>query len=296
MKLSSLTIYIIGFFLAFAIASYGLFQHMLPNNQEAEMNRVVLEQLETEANKQTQADKRKDDAVAKVIASDKAWGTLIRPRSLKPSLAQGGIDLTVNRWQLSVDVRKFRNSVQRQINRQLRVGGVEVLSGPYIPAPGVDDPVNGILSSTFNTPPYGFPVVIYDLGQVQVRGTYKQILAHVRSWARIPNFLAVADGLSLSGTSPNLIGTYNLQVVGFIQKKGLSAPVPEVAGATAGGGAGGFGGFGGGPGGPGGPGGFRGGPPGGFGGRPGAPGMPGAGMPGGGGAAPSAPAMAGGDK
>lgn len=295
MKLSSLTIYIIGFFLAFAIAAYGLCQHYLPNTQETEMNKTVLEQLETEANKQKAADDRKDDAVAKVIAADKAWGNLIRPRSLKPSLAQGGIDLTVNRWQLSVDVRKFRNSVQRQVNRQLRVGGVEVLSGPYVPGTGVDEPVNRILETTFNTPPYSFPVVIYDLGQVQVRGTYKQILNHVRAWSRIPNFLAVADGLALTGTSPTLIGTYNLQVVGFIQKKGISPTVPELASA-AGGAAGGFGGFGGpgGPGGAGGPGGSGfGGPSGGFG-RPGAPGM--GGGPGGPGgvAMPGAPSAGGG--
>jgi hypothetical protein len=276
MKLSSLTIYLIGFFMALAIFSYGLCQHYLPNKQETQMNQDVLVQLQAETNKQGAADKRKDDAVAKVIAADKSWASMIRPRSIKPSLQQGGIDLTVNRWQLSVDVRKFRNSVQRQVNRQLRTGGVEVLAGPYIPSPGVDEPVNTLLSSTFNTPPYSFPVVIYDLGQVQVRGTYAQILAHVRSWARMPNFLAVADGLALSGTSPNLIGTYNLQVVGFIQKKGISAPVPEVAGGAAGGGAGGFGGFGGGA-----PAGFGGGGPGGSLGRGGGSGMAGPGGSGG---------------
>lgn len=256
MKLSPLPIYFIGFFVALAIFTYGWFQHYIPNTEEARMNREVLVQLEAESAKQKRAETRRANAQAQVIAADKAWGALIRPRSTKPSLAQGGIDLTVNRWQLSVDVRKFRNSVQRQINRQLRTGGVEVLSGPYVPAPGIDDGVNTLLSSTFNTPPYSFPVVIYDLGQVQVRGTYKQILENVRSWSRIPNFLAIADGLALSGTSPNLTGTYNLQVVGFIQKKGLSAPVPEVAGGAGGGGLQGGGGFPGGgfPGAPGGPG------------------------------------------
>jgi hypothetical protein len=291
MKLSPLTIYIIGASLFLVIATYGFFQHWIPNKAEEEMYSQNLTLLEAEAAKMPQAQKRRDTAIAAVKLADAAWAVIASKRTPPSTLAAGGIDLTVNRWQLSVDTRKFRNNVQRQLNRQLRTGGVEVLAGPYVPGINENDPANAILSSYYNMPPFAFPVVIYDLGQVTVRGTYKQITENMRSWARMPNYLAVADGLVLSGTSPNLTGTYNLQMVGFIRSKKVSPPVPEgqaAGGGSAPGGLGGPGGFPGGsgmPSGPGGPG-MRGGPPmSGFGGPssyPGGPGGPGAARPGGG--------------
>ena len=45
----------------------------------------------------------------------------------------------------------------------------------------------------------------------------------------MPNYLAVADGLRLDGTSPNLTGTYNLTIVGFMRTKSLAPDVPEGA-------------------------------------------------------------------
>ncbi|MGV3618796.1 MAG: hypothetical protein ACO1SV_26020 [Fimbriimonas sp.] len=281
MKLSPLTIYIIGAALAVVIATYGFFQHWLPNKAEEEMYKANLVLLQDEAAKQGAADKRVNDAIKLVKDADRSWSTVVQTRTLKPSLQQGGIDLTVNRWQLSVDARKFRNNVQRQVNRQLRNGGVEVLVGPYVPGIGENDSVNEILTNYFGVAAYNYPVVIYDLGQVTVRGNFQQITNHVRSWARMPRFLAVADGLAISGTSPNLTGTYNLQVVGFIQGKSVAPPVPEgqAAGGAAGGGfPGGAGGRGGFPGGgsgsfPGAPGSFPGGPSSGPSGMPGRPGV-----------------------
>jgi hypothetical protein len=260
MKLSPLTIYIVGGALFVILVSFGFFHHWMPNNAEIESNRVVLEQLTTEGNKLPAAKKRVDDAIADLRAADRAWQAIVVRKTPSSSLGTGGIDLTVNRWQLSVDTRKFRNNVQRALNRQLRQGGVEVISGPYVPGIGENDSVNTILANYFQVSVYNFPIVIYDLGQVQVRGTYEQIMANVRAYSNMPNWLAVADGLSISGTSPILNATYNLQLVGFIRGKELSTDVPELA--TGGGGIGGPGGFGpGGPGGGFGPGGPGGGPP-----------------------------------
>ena len=74
-------------------------------------------------------------------------------------------------------------------------------------------------------------------GGVVVQGTYAQIAANVRGWSRMRKYLAVASGLALSGTSPNLTGTYNLTIVGYIRGDKVYPAVPE--GAAAGGAGGG---------------------------------------------------------
>lgn len=110
--------------------------------------------------------------------------------------------------------------------------------------------------------------ITYDFGNITVVGTFKDIMAHVSRWNKFER-LALADGLTLSGNSPNLTGTYNLRV--FVFMHGTDNIGPEVPSAG-GGGANGFGGGGfGGPAGggfrPSGPGGFSG-PPSGFSGPP----------------------------
>lgn len=287
MKLASGTIYIIGASIAVVALSYGYFQQWMPNQAEAENYRTRTDELNTEAGKQGQANKRVQEATRLVEDAASKWRAVVATRAPRPSVAEGGINLNVNAWQLAVDSRKFRNNVQRAVNNQVKKGGVLVVNGPLVPG-ATDAQVNQIVNTYYNLQEFGFPVVIYDLGQVTVEGTYKQILANVRSWASMPRYLALADGLAISGTSPRFTGTYNLQVVGFIRGKEIYAQVPE---ASASGGAGGGGGapsFGGGPpAGFGGPGGRPSGvPPGAFGGggRPGGPagaGRAGGGAPGG---------------
>ena len=124
-------------------------------------------------------------------------------------------------------------------------------------------PANQLLASFFNYPAIPFPVVIFDFGTITVQGTYRQIMDHVRAYKNMPNYLAVTDGLRIDGTSPNLTGTYNLSIVGFIRAKKIAPAVNEgVASGSTGAAGGGFGASGPPPGmGPGGigPGGVRGG-------------------------------------
>ena len=63
-----------------------------------------------------------------------------------------------------------------------------------------------------------------------------QIMANVRAYKSMPRYLAVADGLAISGTSPNLTGTYNLSIVGFIRTASSIFPA-DTSAATAPGGA-----------------------------------------------------------
>jgi hypothetical protein len=57
----------------------------------------------------------------------------------------------------------------------------------------------------------------------------------------MPNYLAVADGLQITGTTPTMTGRYNLTVVAYIRGDKIAPPVPE-GGAAPGGVQGGKGG------------------------------------------------------
>jgi hypothetical protein len=219
--------------------------------------------LEAEANKLPRTKEKLKKARMEVEQKGSEWQSIVEVKTPPSTLAEGGINMAVTPYQLTVDARKFRNSVQRAVASQLRKGGVTVVLGPQVPFPS-EDPTT-IVSDFFNYPAARFPVCIFELGQVTIRGSFEQISAHMRSWSNMPGYLAVVDGLTLEGTSPVLTARYNLNVVAFIRGEKM----PPAAAGGGGGGAlagGGFpgGGFpGGGPPsfGPMGPGGPGGGPP-----------------------------------
>lgn len=159
-----------------------------------------------------------------------AWQVFVAQNTPPSSVAQGGIDLSVDPWQLAIDAPKFRDSAQRQINAQLRKGGVKVIAGPEVPAPDANS--TALLASYFNFGQFTYPIVIWELGTVQVSGTYKQITENVRAWSHMKGFLAVVDGLSITGTGTPLTGTYNLVVVGYLKGRNFFGGVND-AGVTA---------------------------------------------------------------
>ncbi|MBN9500395.1 MAG: hypothetical protein BGO01_03435 [Armatimonadetes bacterium 55-13] len=245
MKLSPITIILIGLSILIMALSYGLFQHYLPNKAEAANFNTFAEQLKTEGDKLPQAEKRLKNAKERVSQYADQWRGVVETRTPEASLAARGVDISVDLWQLVKDTRDFRNNVQRAINAQLVKGGVKVVGdGPLIETP--TDSAQEILAGFYNYPAIAFPVTIFNLGQVTVEGTYEQILENVRAWKNMPHYLAVADGLSLEGTSPHLRGTYSVTVVGYIRGKKIYPSVPE-SGATGGTTGGGPAGFGGGP-------------------------------------------------
>ena len=213
-------------------------------------------QLDDVISKEKQAVKRVLDARKQVEASMSAWSAVVATRTPSTRLADGGIDLGVTAWQLPVDARTYRNNVQKMINKQLQVGGVKLPNGgPFIPQMGEDQP--SVLAS-LNYPAYAFPVAIFELPGITVTGTYEQIMANYRGWGRMNRYIAVPDGLTITGTTPKLTGTYNVIIVGFIRAKSIFPPaVDTVLAGGAGGGAA--------------RGGAAGGPPAGFGGPPGGP-------------------------
>jgi len=241
MKLSALPIILIGLAVGVVVLAYAFFWEYQPNMDQAAFNTEQARALETEANKMPQAKQGVAMAEQMVREREAAWNAVVATRTLPATLASGGINLNQNAWQLVIDARKYRNNAQRAVNSQLKRGGVTVVNGPAVPFP--DESAPTILANYFNYPAVPFPVVIFDLGTVTVRGNYSQIADHIRAWSTMPRYLAVTDGLQITGTSPQLTATYNLSVVGYIEVAGLYPPVPEGGGAASNS-----------PGGPGGPG------------------------------------------
>ena len=260
MKLSFWTIIIMAISIAVGVLAFGYFHQYEPTMTATKYYTDYKALLDTEAAKASRAKQRVAKAQEAVRAKDEAWQRYVATRTPEPGVERGGVSLAVNPYQLTVDTLKFRDSIQRAVNNQVKRGGVKVVEAPFVRSLKTTDESGAeVLADFYNYPGIKFPVVIFDFGTVTVSGTYAQIMANVRSYKSMPRYLAVTDGLALSGTSPNLTGTYNLSIVGFIRGKQIFPTATSAA--TAPGGA---------PGAPGAPG-LPGGP--GFPGRP--PGIPG---------------------
>lgn len=213
--------------ISLVILSYALFMWWIPKNAYAAQLDDYTQKLTTEANKLPRAQAKLKKAQEDVQKKAQEWQAIVAQKTPPESLAGGGIDLSVNPYQLTVDARKFRDSVQRAVNAQVRKGGITVVSAPQVPTP-TDDP-GTILADFFNYPAARFPVCVFELGQITVRGSYSQISNHISGWSAMPDYLAVASGLTLSGTSPELTASYNLVVVAFLKGEQMSVPVPSGA-------------------------------------------------------------------
>lgn len=228
MKLSPLTYFLIALSVGLIALSWAYFQQFAPNMQSAQYHNENADKLQIEADKMPLAKKRVEKAISDVKDIAGRWQNVVAQHTPSQSVQSGGIDLSVNAWQLTVDSRFFRNNIQRAVNAQMKRGGIRVVQGPTIPMPSEN--ATDILASFYNYPAISFPVCIFDLGQVTVAGTFEQIVKNVESWSDMPNYLAVADGLQLTGTSPNLIGTYNVSLVAYIRGKEIHPAVPEAGG------------------------------------------------------------------
>lgn len=243
MKLSPLTIILLGVSVSLIALGLGLFgfgdglHGFLINRTETQYWNEHRDQLQAEANKMNAAKKRVEDARALVQAEAETWQDIVAAKTPPANLDEGGINLDVDAWDLTVQARRFRNNVQRAVNRQVKVGGVTVVQGPFVDFPGED--ARTIVANYFNYPALQFPVCVWDFGTVTVQGTFEQILTNMEAWSDMPNYLAVADGLQITGTSPRLTGTYNLTMVAFIRGTKVFPKVPDGVAAPAGGAPGG---------------------------------------------------------
>jgi len=225
MKLTPWTVLIIGICLSAIILCVGFFNYFKPRSDTAANFELYTQKLENEGRKLGAQKKKVEQALELKKAAEEEWQRTVAVKTPPMSLAEGGINLAVNRWQLVLDSIKFRNRIQSDLNQQLRRGGVKVISGPSIP--DFPDNPTTILEQGYNYPGYMFPVRVYDLGAVTVEGSLAQIRQNVESWSNMPRYFAVTDGLTITGTPPRLRGTYNLSIAMYIRAKDIYPPVPE---------------------------------------------------------------------
>lgn len=233
MKLSPWTYIIIGISLGFMALSYAFFQQFMPNMTEVGYMTETRDKLRAEIDKLPQAEQRVQQALEDRAEIASQWQNIVERKTPPRTLAEGGIDLSRNRLQLTVDLPKFRNSLQAAVNRQARRGGVTVLQGLFVPTAPEHE---AAVMEFFNYPTtYPFPVVFVE-GTVMVRGTFQQIRNNITAWSDMPNYLAVVSGVQLDGTTPEITATYSVQVVGLIRATEISPDIPGMAVAAAPGG------------------------------------------------------------
>lgn len=218
---------VMGLAISAVILSFAYFRFWAPDMTEAGYLIEHKTALETEGNKMPLAKKRVETAIADVNNWAGQWQAIVGYHTPPGDLNQGGINLAVTPYQLTVDSRKFVDSIQRAVNRQVQKGGVKIITGPKIPLSS-DDPA-AVLADFYNYPAAKYPVCVFELGTVTVEGSYQQITNHVRSWSDMPNYLAVTDGLAITGTGTKLRGTYNLVILAYIRGQQLPPSLTAAA-------------------------------------------------------------------
>jgi hypothetical protein len=91
---------------------------------------------------------------------------------------------------------------------------------------------------SYNDPVIAPGPLVIPLGTVNVGGTFRQILAHYEKWNDFRR-LVLVSGLNFKGTEPNMLGTYNAEVIIFPQGDAVGPPVPSTKASAGGGAAGG---------------------------------------------------------
>ena len=163
------------------------------------------------------ASERVRKAYETVYAAEMAWKQIADTRTV----SAGRINLVPHRWQSTVNVRKWKPMVEQDLNNWVRRGGVRLLSPPAITLPVPTDVANYLVATYFNFPALKFPVVFWPIGKVTVEGTYDHIMSHVRSWSKIPGYVASVRGLGISGGGNRLRGSYDLLVLGFVNTENV---------------------------------------------------------------------------
>jgi hypothetical protein len=233
MKIGAAPVLCIGLAIGLIGAGFGYFHNYQPKTETLKNTKTAAESWETEAKKLPAAYKKRATAMEMVQQKADEWQQVVAVKTPSSSLGAGGINFNVSSYQLAVDSRVYRNSLQTAVNNQVKRGGVVVINGPEVEAPDME--ADNLVASYYNYPAIPFPVVIFDLGTITVRGTYAQIKRNVEAWKDMPNYLAVADGLQLEGTSPNLTGTYSVTIVGYLRAEKMFPGVLNGAGAAPGG-------------------------------------------------------------
>lgn len=225
MKLAPAAFVAIGFALAVVAIAYAYFYYYEPKMATAASFNEVSDQLDAVIAQAPNAQKRVEEANAKVQEAVDRWNAIAIRKTPPADWKQAGVDLNINAWQVTNMSIPYRNMLQKAINQQVKAGGVKVINGPLVP--NFSRNAAEILRLDYNYPVLPFPVVFVGPSEVVVRGTYNQIMANVRAWNSMPNYLAMATNLRITGTSPELTGRYVVMIVGYVRGQEIFPPVPQ---------------------------------------------------------------------
>jgi hypothetical protein len=234
MKISPITVLVWCIAIAMIAITYGLSKRQ-PTMETVEKYKVYRDGMRAEQLKWRQAVDKVKATTALGRQAVAQWNQIAAAHTMPAVPDPLAIDLSIDGGRLAMQMPAYRNKIQAMINTQVKAGGVTVIQGPVLP-PAPTQP-DTIVASYFHFPlPSTTPVLVFDLGNITVTGTYQQIADNVRAWKNMPHFLAVADGLRLNGTSPKLTGTYTVSIVGFVAMpkdpvtgapKAIFPPLPE---------------------------------------------------------------------
>ncbi|GAB4458054.1 MAG: hypothetical protein OHK0029_18730 [Armatimonadaceae bacterium] len=254
-KITQWQVWIIGVVLSIIAAVIIYFMLWKPGFEQKAQEQQRYDAAKAIADQRPTFERQLREAKVKVAKAEADWRRY--DRALMPDINVSNLITAMQQlWREQIKV--LGPKVEKFL---LSDKSVQVVQGNIALPPPPTDP-NAVNQKAF----------VYDLGNVTVVGNFRDILEHVKRWNSFDR-LVLADGLTLSGNSPRLAGTYNLRA--FIFTHGTDKPGDAVPSAGGGGvGGGGFPGAGGFPGGGSFPGSGGYGPPGGFGGGP-----PGAGGP-----------------
>jgi len=173
------------------------------------------------AQRQKEAKAKLADAKKQVQVAEAKWARYDRRLMPDINLSLGSILASKQLWheQLFVLGNKLNHFLDADHNVQISQSGIA------LPAPSTDP-------SAVNQKAFVFP-----LGTISVVGTFENVLRNVERWNGFDR-LVLTDGLTLTGTSPQLQGTYSITTFLFTHGEGAktasasttTAPVTPPAG------------------------------------------------------------------
>ena len=136
MKLSPLAIYVVGICIVFAAVMVSL-SIFLPNIEEAKNFNTRANEYIEQAEKQPLANKKVEQAIADVTKMGEDWQKVVAVKT-PPSSLPNGINLAVNRWQLTNDSVQSHCGASDPFASRKRFSNHRVLQLPFNQVSGVD--------------------------------------------------------------------------------------------------------------------------------------------------------------
>lgn len=206
-------------------ATYWLF--FVPKTKEKEALKLINEEMKSQCVREVQAKKRDSEVHKKIEQMEKEWAEIVSVYTPPKSPTVGGIDLCRNRWQITADIQNYAHQLQKRINHFMTQGGITLIRAAVVPPPPVS--AIDIVEQYFNYPSITFPVAVLEMGEVCVKGSYSQLITHLKSWKNFKEAIPIIHQIKIAGTTPDTYGFYQLALVVYVRADKISPKVPEDA-------------------------------------------------------------------